>query len=92
MADPTNTPEKNIVIQGVTEETITVLVDGITQQLEKKLDVLQEFMEKQAAKSLQSANNIYNIGTITNANFGYVVGQAGHDKALAFPISGEPYR
>ncbi len=82
MADPTNTSEKNIVIQGVTEGTITVLVDGITQQLEKKLDVLQEFMEKQAAKSLQSANNIYNIGTITNANFGYVVGQAGHDKAL----------
>jgi hypothetical protein len=82
MADPTNTSEKNIVIQGVTEDTITVLVDGMTQQLQKKLDVLQEFMEKQAAKSLQSANNIYNIGTITNANFGYVVEQAGHDKAL----------
>ena len=82
MSEPTDSAKKNIVIQEVTEDSINVLVDGVSQQIQKKLDVLQEFMEKQAVKSLQSANNIYNIGSITNANFGYLMGQAGHDKAL----------
>lgn len=82
MSEPTDSAKKSIVIQEVTEDSINVLVDGVSQQIQKKLDVLQEFMEKQAAKSLQSANNIYNIGSITNANFGYLMGQAGHDKAL----------
>ncbi len=82
MSEPTNTATKNIVIQGVSEDTINILVDGVSQQLQKKLDVLQEFMEKQAAKSIQSANNIYNIGSITNANFGYLMGQAGSEKSL----------
>lgn len=82
MSDPTNPTTKNIVIQGVSEDTINILVDGVSQQLQKKLDVLQEFMEKQAAKSIQSANNIYNIGSITNANFGYLMGQAGSEKSL----------
>ena len=82
MADPTNTTDKNIVIQDVTEKTITVVVDGKTQEIEKKLDVLQTLMEQMAAKSIQSANNIYNIGSITNANFGFLMGQARHDKSL----------
>ena len=82
MADTINTEEKNIVIQGVTDKTITVVVDGKTQEIQKKLDVLQSLMEQMAAKSVQSANNIYNIGSITNANFGYLMGQAGSDKSL----------
>jgi hypothetical protein len=82
MADQTNTTDKNIVIQDVTEKTITVVVDGKAQEIEKKLDALQSLMEQMAAKSVQSANNIYNIGSITNANFGYLMGQAGHDKSL----------
>jgi hypothetical protein len=82
MPEPINTDEKNIVIQGVTEKSITVTVDGKTQEIEKKLDALQAFLEQMAAKSVQSANNIYNIGSITNANFGFLMGQAGHDKSL----------
>lgn len=82
MPDQINIDEKNIVIQDVTEKTITVVVDGKAQEIEKKLDVLQALMEQMAAKSVQSANNIYNIGSITNANFGFIAGQAGHDKSL----------
>jgi hypothetical protein len=82
MAEETNIPEKNIVIQGVTEDKITVLVDGKTQEIEKKLDVLQALMEQMAAKSVQTAGNIYNIGSITNANFGFIAGQAGKEKSL----------
>ncbi len=72
----------NIIIQGVTDSSITVNVNGQSQEIEKKLDALQALMEQMAVKSVESANNIYNIGTITNANFGYLVGQAGHDKSL----------
>lgn len=80
--DQNTTGNSNVVIQGVTDSTITVAVNGEVKEIEKKLDALQALMEQMAAKSLQSANNIYNIGSITNANFGYLVGQAGHDKAL----------
>jgi len=72
----------NMIIQGVTASSITVNVNGQSQEIEKKLDVLQSVMEQMAIKSVQSANNIYNIGSITNANFGFVVGQAGSDKSL----------
>lgn len=82
MADPTITTDNNLVIQGVTDDKITVLVDGKSQEIEKKLDVLQELMQQMAAKTVQSANNIYNIGSITNANFGFVMGQAGRGKSL----------
>ena len=61
---------------------MTVLVDGVSRQIQKKLDVLQQLMEEQSVKSLQASNNTYNIGTITDANFSYVIGQAGHDKSL----------
>ncbi len=82
MTDLIHTEEKNIVIEGVTEKTIKVIVDGKTQEIDKKLDVLQALMEQQAAKSVQAASNIYNIGNITNANFDFLIGQAGHDKTL----------
>ena len=82
MPETENTTDKNIVIQGVTENTITVLVDGMTHEIQKKLDVLQELMLKQASKSIQTADKIYNIGNINNANFDFLVNQAGHDKAL----------
>jgi hypothetical protein len=82
MSDPTNSANNNLVIQGVTDDKITLLVDGKSQEIEKKLDALQALMQQMAAKSVQSANNIYNIGSITNANFGFVMGQAGHDKSL----------
>lgn len=82
MADLTNKAEKNIVIQSVTESTIKVEIDGKTQEIEKKLEVLQTLMEQIAAKSVQTENKVYNIGSITNANFGFLMGQAGHDKSL----------
>ena len=72
----------NIIIQGVNDSTITVNVNGQSQQIEKKLDALQTLMEQMAVKSLQSANNVYPISSITNANFGFLMGQAGRDKSL----------
>ncbi len=82
MTDSANTEEKSIVIQGVTGDKITVLADGKVQEIDKKLDALQALVEQMAAKSVQTAGNIYNIGSINNANFGFIAGQAGHDKVL----------
>lgn len=72
----------NIIIQGVTDSSITLNLNGESKEIEKKLDVLQALMEQMAVQSLQSANNVYNIGSITDANFNFLIGQAGHDKAL----------
>jgi hypothetical protein len=72
----------NIIIQGVTESSITINVNGQSKEIDKKLDVLQALMEQMAVKSLQSANNVYPISSITNANFGFLMGQAGRDKSL----------
>ena len=72
----------NIIIQGVTDSSITLNVNGQSQEIEKKLDVLLAFMEQVSAKSVQSSNNNYYIGNINNSNFGYLVDQAGRKKSL----------
>jgi hypothetical protein len=76
------TGSNSIIIQDVNKSTITVNYNGQSQEMEKKLDVLISWAERMNVKSFQSADNIYNIDTITKANFGYLVGQAGHDKSL----------
>ena len=77
----------NIVIQGVSEKSITVDVDGKPQEIEKKLDALLALMKQQSSQSIQTADKIINIGTITNANFGYLMGKAGHDASLPMTLS-----
>ncbi len=79
--------DNNIVIQGVTASTITVNVDGQTKEIEKKLDVLTAFMEQLSTKSIQAADKKYNIKDITNANFGYLIGQAGREKSLPVELA-----
>ncbi len=83
MPNETNLQGKhNIVIQGVTDSTITVSTNNETLEILRKLDVFQAFLEKQQAQSIQTADKIYNIGSITNANFEFIVGQSKHKKEL----------
>ena len=83
MAQEPNAPEnQNVVIQSVTDNSITVSVHGETLQILRKLDALQALLEKQQAQSIQTADKIYNIGAITHANFEFIVGQSKHDKTL----------
>lgn len=72
----------NIIIQGVTDSSITVNVNGQQQEIEKKLDALQALMQQMAVKSVQAAGYVYNINSITSANFGFVMGQAGYGRSL----------
>ncbi|MBC7875463.1 MAG: hypothetical protein H7Y01_15790, partial [Ferruginibacter sp.] len=76
------TIENNIILQSVTDDSITAIVDGITKVMNKKLEPFREFMEKHGAKSFQTADKRYNIESLTNANFQFLIGQAGHDKTL----------
>lgn len=72
----------NIIIQNATDNSLLLNINGQLQEIEKKWEVLHNFMEQMAAKFIQSANNIYNIDNITNANFDYLVDQAGRSKSL----------
>lgn len=73
---------QNIVIQGVTESTITLNVNGEPIEILKKLEVLISLLERQQAQSFQTADKIYNIGAIANANFDFILNQAGRSKEL----------
>ncbi len=72
----------NIVIQDVSDSTITINVDGQIQELAKRLDVLVELMNKQQSQSFQTADKTYNIGSIGEANFNFLLDQITHDKQL----------
>lgn len=66
---------QNIIIQNVNDSTITVNVNGEMQEIARKLDVLQAFLEKLEVKTFQTADKIYNIEYINEANFDFVTGK-----------------
>lgn len=72
----------NIVIQGVTDSTITLQIDGKSEEILNKLDALMALLEQRQVQTIQTADKIYNIGSINEANFGFVMGQASYDKKL----------
>jgi hypothetical protein len=76
------TGNNNIIIQGVTDSTITLQIDGKSEEILNKLDALMALLEQRQVQTIQTADKIYNIGSINEANFGFVVGQASYDKKL----------
>lgn len=72
----------NIVIQGVSDSSITVNVNGESQEIHNKLDALKALLEKQSSQTFQTGDKIYNIDTISPANFGFLVGRSGSNKSL----------
>ena len=73
---------QNIVIQGVTDSTITVQVNGELTEVLNKLDDLLAFVKTQGGQTIQSAEKTYDIGAINEANFGYLVSRAVSGNAL----------
>ncbi|AYQ31572.1 hypothetical protein [Runella sp. SP2] len=65
----------NIVIQNVTDSTITLNVSGEIQEIARKLDVFLDLLKNLSEKNFQTADKIYNIGTINNANFDFILKQ-----------------
>ncbi|MFN0200945.1 MAG: hypothetical protein ACKVTZ_05465 [Bacteroidia bacterium] len=74
------TGNENIVIQNVTGSSITVNVNGQIETIERKLEAILAYFAQFAAQNMQVANKIYNIGTITNANFDFVLEQLNYQK------------
>ena len=74
--------DQSITIQNVTDSNITLNVGGNQQVIEKKLDTLLEELKKLQVRDFKSAGKTYDIDTINEANFNYVVGQAMHGKNL----------
>ncbi len=67
----------NIVIQGVTDSTITLNVNGNLQEIHNDLLALKTWLQNNSAQTFQVADKLYNIGSINQANF-YTVLQPAH--------------
>ncbi|WP_422105406.1 hypothetical protein [Winogradskyella sp.] len=65
--------KKETVFKNTTKDSIEIDIDGISHTIERKLDALVKLMQDFSRNSIQTADKIYNIGTITNANFEYVI-------------------
>ena len=66
---------QNIVLQGVTDSTITVKVDGIPRELERRLESLVGLLEELKAKQLQLEGKQYSIDSFNAENFDFFVEQ-----------------
>lgn len=72
---------QNIVIQSVTDSTLTINVNGTSCEIKKEfgalMDLINDLSQDIRNLKIQYANNIYNIEHINNANFGFIVGKHG---------------
>lgn len=65
----------NIIIQKVTEPTITIAVDGKVQQIPNNNVALQTLLEQHQTQQIQIGEKVYNIGEIGQAEFNTIVNQ-----------------
>ncbi len=74
MQDPANTANpQRIVIQGMDDRTITVRIDGQVHEVLRRLENLEQLLQEQQAQSFQVADKIYNIQSISEANFSFAL-------------------
>jgi len=73
MSNETRIPgSQNIVIQDVTDSTLTINIDGEAREIRNELAALRALLESRQAQTVQYADKIYNIAHIDEANFGGV--------------------
>jgi hypothetical protein len=72
----------NIVIQGVTDSTITISVDGKTEEITRKLDVILTWLQNQQATSVQTSGKVYATSSLNAGNLDFILGQVEHSKKL----------
>lgn len=75
-------PETNMVILSVTATTITLMIDGKPLEIPRNPETLRDLLESKKATSIQIADKIVNIGSITTANFNFIVDQTQNPKSL----------
>lgn len=79
--------DHNVVIEGVSDSTITLNINGEQKEVLKKLDALQDLLQQLQVNSIQSANNTYTLNTLSNTNFDFIVHQASYDNKLPSDLS-----
>jgi len=65
---------QNIVIQGVSGSTITLNVNGKTEEIGKSLDELKSFLQSLKMQSFEYAEKIYDVNKITHELFDSLIG------------------
>ena len=60
------------LIKEISNSTMTLVVNGVEQQINYQLADLQQLMERQNVTNITYENKVYNIGHINEANFGVV--------------------
>lgn len=78
-----------ISIQSVTSKTITLNVDGTTQEIPNTLAALSTLVGNQPTKTIQTAEKIINIGSINEANFNFLLGQTEQNRQLPEDLAQE---
>jgi hypothetical protein len=87
-----------VVIQEVTDTTIVVDVNGEIKSISNQLVELKQLLQSQQVQTFQSAEKIYNINHINEANFDFVTGRKTFNEILtrrlieALQDSSEPAR
>ena len=73
---------QNIVIQNVTESTISVTVNGEGLEIRNEPAELKRLLQEQHAQSVQFAERIYEIAHFDEANFSFVTGKKAFNENL----------
>jgi hypothetical protein len=85
MKNPTPAGSKpNIVIRGVTGQTITLEVDGEVREIANDTDALMAVLAQQDSPHLQVGEKIYNIGDIGQAEFKTIINRYYQESRRSF--------
>ncbi len=66
---------QNIVIQSVSDSTLTVNVNGDLHQIQNEFEDIKKLIQSLKVQHFQYADKIYNIEQINEANFGFITGK-----------------
>jgi hypothetical protein len=78
-----------VIVKNTNKDTIQIEVDGKLKEIQNQLESFKSLLESLNSKSFQTADKIYNINSITNANFEYILGQANANFELPANIANE---
>lgn len=76
------TGKQNIVIQRISDSSITLNVDGEVREIHNQLAELKSLLQNMQVQTVQYADKIYNIEHIDEANFGFVTGKKAFNEHL----------
>lgn len=77
------------IIKETTEEVIRLEIGGEMREIRRNLEDLLNLLKQLQINNVQTADKIYNIGSINHANFDFRLGQAIWNQALPPELAGD---